>query len=122
MSNLDRHIKQPDVGVVASDLFIYEASKPYTGGLVANVLPDAIEGRETVLLDTKDLRVLFLMDRDKNTAQATLIKKGEPETQDRHTFRLAEDFQTKEQVALTILFADAKIVAVIDGQPLYIRP
>lgn len=34
MSELDQHVLAPDEGVVVSDLFIYYAQRPGTGGLV----------------------------------------------------------------------------------------
>lgn len=117
MSNLDRHINSPDTGVTASDLFIYQANKPYTGGIVINVIPAQLPPRETTFLDTTDLRVLFLMDRAQNTAEITLIKKSDPEARDSRAFHLSPEFQTESHVALTVLFADGKIVAVIDGEP-----
>jgi hypothetical protein len=121
MFELTRHMNSPDLGVIASDLFIYDAKAPGTGGLVTKITPGALPQRETVLIKTPELQISFWMDRDANTAEAILVSATEPAQTHRQSFHLVDDFQSKPNVSITILFGDWKIVAVVDGKPLLLR-
>ena len=122
MSALDRHIEASDTGVLASDLFIYDEKYPGTGGLVTNVQPKALlPGQETTLIQTDWLQITFRMDRAKNRGEMSLQKRDEPTSADRKAFQLTQEFQTKAQVSLTVLFSEWKILAIIDGEPLVLH-
>ena len=69
MSELDRHIKGPDIGVMSSDLFIYDAKRPGTGGLVTVVFPAQLEERAVEFVKTQDLQITFCLARAANTAR-----------------------------------------------------
>lgn len=118
MSSLDRHIEAPDTGVVTSELFIYNEREPGTGALLTTVRPHELPARETIFINTDHLQISFLMDRDQNTAEVILDRRTEPTGKHFQSFLLTPEFQTKEQVPITILFAGWKIVRVIDGKPL----
>lgn len=115
------HFIAPDIGVIASDLFIYNPEHPGTGGLASRVVPSAFPGRDTVLVRTHELLVTLYLNRLDNTAQITLTHRIEPPSDDRRTFALADGFIDKSQVTLSIMFDQWKLVAVIDGKPLLIR-
>jgi hypothetical protein len=118
MSALDRHIEKPDAGVISSDLFIYDASKPGTGGLVSIVIPRELQERAIVFVKTDDLQISFQMNRSANTANVVLTKTSDPPTTHQLLFRLTPEFQTEAKVSLTVLFSSWKIVTMIDGEPL----
>lgn len=113
-----QNIKAPDTGVIESDLFIYDEADPGTGALLANIQPDVLPQRDTILVKTDDLQITFRMNRDKNSALVTLVRASEPADSHFQTILLVEDFQTKPKVPITILFSRWRIVRVIDGKPL----
>lgn len=115
------HIKAPDTGVIATDLFIYDARQPGTGGLVSKVSPSALPPRDTIFVETAELQVTFLIDLGNNMAEVMLTRKSEPAMSDRQVFHLTNEFRHKPEVSLTVLFDQWKIVAVIDGKPLLVR-
>jgi hypothetical protein len=118
MSELDRHIKGPDIGVMSSDLFIYDAKRPGTGGLVTVVFPAQLEERAVEFVKTQDLQITFCLTRAANTAEVALTHKTDPPSVELQTFQLTPEFQTEKKVSLTVLFSEWKIVALIDGEPL----
>lgn len=118
MSAHDRHIKEPDTGVLSTDLFIYDAKKPGTGGLVSIVIPPSLHERETIFAKTDILQVGFILHKAPCTAQVILRKLSEPQCIDDHTFQLHSEFLNQMKASLTILFNDWKIVTLIDGEPL----
>ncbi len=118
MSRLDRHIEHPDLGIISTDLFIYDESKPGTGGLATIVIPRELDERVTTFVETDDLEITFHLSRMDNTALVTIKKRSEPRSQDEAAFLLTPEFQFSPKVTVTILFSDWKIVTMIDGKPL----
>jgi len=112
------HVDKPDVGVISSDLFIYDYTQPGTGGLVTIVIPQKLDEREVNFVKTESIQVEFILSRQANTAEVILTRLQPTPTADRKEFQLVPEFQKNEKVSLTILFSEWKIIALIDGEPL----
>jgi hypothetical protein len=118
MSTLNIHSDRPDVGVLFTDLFIYEMNNLGTGGAVSIVNPPKLLERDTVFIETKDLKLTFALNRKENQAELCLGKGQPAQETSRKRFNLAPNFQTEAQVVLNILYHDWKITALINGEPL----
>jgi hypothetical protein len=118
MALIESHYDTPDTGVRFSDLFIYDSAMPGTGALVSVVNPGRLDQIKTTLVETNFMRVVMILNRDANTAEVILSRRGNVRSADRQQFRMTPEFLTETKVSLTLLFSDWKIVALVDGEPL----
>lgn len=118
MSRLTIHTDRPDVGVLYTDLFVYDMTNPGTGGAVTALNPALLLDRETVIVETQDLKISLALNRRENLAEICLGKGKPAQETNRKKFDLSAAFQSEAPVVFNVLYHDWRITALINSDTL----